>query len=268
MSTDISKVRKGLTQVTISMKQNKPVVAVMAALDGVNLLISTPLMKSERVEISQLIDNALSQISVDPLVRELFPLQLSLVPEQERELANNLRDLITALTENVQQEAHKALSEKEAKKKATFDRAVLELETNTTKALATFSTLSREYPKEAILWGNIGEALLKAKLYEEAVHYLSEALDLKPDMLAFYNIIGIALRKLEQFSTAETYFLRASKYLRNDPNLYFNIGRLYIDWQKWNKARSAALAALKLNPDFEEAKKLLSFAEKHIAKKD
>ncbi len=268
MSADITKARKALTQVSSNIKQGKPVVAVTAALDGVNLLLSTPLMKAERSEFVKLIEDALMHISGDKLVRSLFPLQLSLVPEQERALVANLRDLQNALTEHVQEEAQKALKERDERKKATLARGIAELQEDKSKGVATFSILSREFPKDAQLWGDMGEALLKAQLYEEAVRYLSEALDLKPDMLPFYNVIGMALRKLERYEVAETYYLRASQYLRHDPNLYFNIGRLYIDWKKWSKARSAALAALKLNPDFEEAKKLLLYVEKFLAKKD
>ncbi len=268
MSADITKVRKALTQVSSNIKQGKPVVAVLAAQDGINLLLGTPLMKAERLEFVALIENSLAHISNDPLVRSLFPLQLSYIPEQERELLANLRDLHNALTEHVQQEAQRAFEEREERKRTNFARAVELLDENPTKAQAAFASLAREFPRDAQLLGDIGEALLKAKLYEEAIRYLTEALDLKPDMLPFYNVIGMALRKLEQYSVAETYYLRASKYLRHDPNLYFNIGRLYVDWQKWTKARSAALAALKLDPNFEEAKKLLQYAEKFLTPKE
>ncbi len=266
MAADISKVRKALSQASISVKQGKAVGAVQAVQDSINLLLSTPLMKSERTEFEQLINSALAAISGDALVRSLFPLQLQHIAGQERELLDNLRELMAALSEHVREEAERALREREEKKRANFLRGVEELATEQAKGQATFASLAREFPRDAQLFGEMGEALLKAKLYEEAVRYLTEALDQKPDMLPFYNIIGMALRKLEQYEVAETYYLRASQYLRHDPNLYFNIGRLYVDWKKWSKARSAAMAALKLNPDFKEAQKLLQYAESFIAK--
>ncbi len=268
MSADISKVRKALGQASMSVKQGKAVGAVQAVQDSMNLLLSTPLMKSERTEFVQLIDNALVAISGDALVRSLFPLQLRYVAGQERELQDNLRDLMEALSENVREEAQKALREREEKKLADFARGVEELTTDQAKGRATFASLAREFPRDAQLLGDIGEAMLKAQLYEDAVRYLTEALDQKPDMLPFYNVIGMALRKLEQYEVAETYYLRASQYLRHDPNLYFNIGRLYVDWKKWSKARSAAMAALKLNPEFKEAQKLLQYAESFLAPKE
>ncbi len=268
MAADISKVRKALGQVSISVKQGKAVGAVQAVQDGINLLLSTPLMKAERTEFVQLIDSALAAISGDPLVKNLFPLQLSYTAGQERELLGNLRELMEVLSENVREEAERALREREEKKRADFERGVEELASNTQKGQATFATLAREFPRDAQLLGDMGEALLKVQLYEEAVRFLTDALDQKPDMLPFYNVIGMALRKLERFEIAETYYLRASQYLRHDPNLYFNIGRLYVDWKKWNKARSAAMAALKLNPEFREAQKLLQYAESFLESKD
>jgi tetratricopeptide (TPR) repeat protein len=115
-----------------------------------------------------------------------------------------------------------------------------------------------------MLRGEMGQVLLEAKRYAEAVEYLKNALDMSPELLPLYNLIGIALRKLDRFEVAEQYYLRASEYMRMDPNLYFNIGRLYIDWKKWAKAVKAAQAALRLKPDFMEAQKLLAYAEEKL----
>ena len=40
------------------------------------------------------------------------------------------------------------------------------------------------------------------------------------------------------------------------------MGRLYVDWKKWDKAVKAAQGALQLDPDFAEARKLMAYAEK------
>ncbi|MBA4358914.1 MAG: hypothetical protein C0405_14435, partial [Desulfovibrio sp.] len=49
-----------------------------------------------------------------------------------------------------------------------------------------------------------------------------------------------------------------------DEYLYFNLGRLYFDWQRWDKTAEAAARAVGLNPDFQEAKKLLAYAQKKL----
>ncbi len=265
MSAEITKARQDLSQALSYVKQGKVVAAVQGIQNALNLLINTPLMKSERTEFEELIHNALFAIHVDKVIKELFPKPLDFTLGQERELLENMKIISEGLAQHAILMAEEAKKAKEEKKRSTLARAEAELETSPTKGLATLAALKRAYPADPDLFGEIGELLLRAKMYEEAVTYLSEALDLKPDMLPHYNTIGMALRKLERFDVAETYYLRASNYLRTDPNLYFNIGRLYLDWNKLEKAKQAALVAIKLNPDFIEAQKLLKFIEKKLA---
>ena len=47
---------------------------------------------------------------------------------------------------------------------------------------------------------------------------------------------------------------------------YFNLGRLYIDWARWDKAEKASRLALRLSPGFVEARKLLNYALKKQGK--
>ncbi len=266
MSKDLPKIRKGLAQASSYVKQGKAVAAVQAVQDALQAM-NASLLKAERTELTDLIQNALQYISSDSLVRSLFPLQLKYTPGEEALLNDNLKDLYASLSEHTLQEAEAAQRAREEAKRARFAKAVTELGENPTKAMASFKSLARDFPQDAQLMGDMGEALLNAGFYEEAVTYLSEALDMKPDMLPFYNVIGIALRKLERYTLAETYYLRASQYLRMDPNLYFNIGRLYVDWGKWEKAQTAARVALKLAPEFEQAQKLLVYAENKLKEK-
>ena len=108
---------------------------------------------------------------------------------------------------------------------------------------------------------------LQYRAYEDAIGYLETALKLKPELVYLYNSIGIALRKTGDFPTAEKYYLRAANYLGRDPNLFFNLGRLYLDWERWDKAVLAASGALKIRPDFVEAQKLKEYAENRLGKK-
>lgn len=64
-------------------------------------------------------------------------------------------------------------------------------------------------------------------------------------------------------SVAPNQLAGAIKVYANDySNLYFNLGRLYIDWKRYDKAEKAAKIALNLNPEFIEAQKMLAFAKR------
>ena len=100
---------------------------------------------------------------------------------------------------------------------------------------------SREYPPE----------------YSPCLLYTSGSIQV-------YNRIGIALRKLGRFEAAERYYRKAIEWKDDDPNIFFNLGRLYVEWKQWRKAVKAAKIVLRLNPDFEPAQKLQAFAEKKL----
>lgn len=264
MSAELTKARQQLAQVRAYLKQNKPVPAVQALQSALLAFLKNQLMKAEREEFERLFGDALAYINNDTAIRAAYPIQIDYAPGQERALYDLATDMLSELGKGELEEAQEQMRLKQQKKKEWFERGVAELATSPQKGKATLVALLREFPDDPMLRGDVGEALLRAQMYEEAVTHLSEALDQRPDILPLYNSIGIALRKLGRFPIAESYYLRASQYLRHDPNLYFNIGRLYVDWKKWKKAVQAAETALKLNPDFVEAQKLLRYAENQL----
>lgn len=268
MSAELTKARQQLNNVRALLKQEAYVAAAQAIYFSLGVFLKSPLIKAEREEFELLIDNAIDYFKRNDEVSKKYCLALVYVPGKEKELYYTMRDMVGVLGELATEEAQEIQRLREVKKKEWFARGVAELNAgNLSKGQATLTSLLREFKQDSELKGSVGEALLNVALYAQAIEYLSEAIDEKPERLPLYNLIGIALRRLKEFKTAETYYLRASAYLRNDPNLYFNIGRLYLDWEKWPKAAKAAEVALKLEPDFIEAQKLLNYVNKKIAEK-
>ena len=262
MSDELANARRQLGQISSLAKQDKAMPAAQALQSALGIVLRQPLMKAERMEFSEMIANAVVAIANMPRVRKHYALALTYEPGQGKALYEQLVGLQEVLQQAEMEDAQARMREVEERKRNALNKAADELARGQVVAgKATLAMLVREYPVDFILRGRAGEILLKAGLYEEAVEYLTAAIDGQPDMLFLYSAAGIALRKLGKFDIAESYFLRGSQYLRNEPNLYFNIGRLYIDWQKWDKAIMAAKAALQLKPDFEEARKMLDYAE-------
>ena len=127
-----------------------------------------------------------------------------------------------------------------------------------------FGAISGEFADDSQLQSEIGEKFLSEGLYEDAAEYFTDAVTIDPNALHVYNRLGIALRKLERFDVAEDYFMKALPLAPNDPNLMFNVGRLYLDWGKWAKAVEYGEKAHALRPDFAEAMKLANFARKKL----
>lgn len=262
MSAELTKARQQLSQVRTLLRQEKLLPAVQGVQSALLTLLKGQLIKTERQEFEQLLQDAVAYLANDAQLRKIYPLQLSYAPGQEREFSETLKDLLTSLNELVAEDAQEQLRLREERKRELLAQGKTALEgQETERGLQCFAELGRDFPDDPALRGDMGKILLETGHYEEAVDYLKNALDANPDLLPLYNLIAIALRKLDRFASAEQYYLRASEYMRMDPSLYFNIGRLYIDWQKWEKAAKAAQAALRLKPDFVEAQKMLAYAE-------
>ena len=265
MSAELTKARQQLSQVRTLLRQGKTLPAVQGTQSALLTLLKGQLIKTERQEFEQLLQEAMSYLAHDATVRKIYPLQLSYSPGRERECNTTLKDLIGALHDLVAEEAQEQLRLREERKRALLAQGKAELDAGASaKGLQTFAVLEQDFSDDPMLRGEIGKFLLEASQYEAAVEYLKHALEIAPDLLPLYNLIAIALRKLDRFESAEQYYLRATEYMRMEPTLYFNIGRLYVDWKKWEKAIKAAHAALRLKPDFMEAQKLLAYAEQHL----
>lgn len=267
MSSELTKARSQINKVGTYLKQAKTLPAVSALYEALVAVMRTPLIKSEKEEFSRLITDAVLHLSGDRNLRKVYPLIIDYTPGNEKELADTLVHLLTELQATVVEEAKDIIADKEQRiEQGLIDGKLLIDEKRFDEARQLLEKLAREFPRDADLRARIAELFIGGELFEEAFTYLDEAIELSPDQIRHYNRIGIVLRKLHKFELAEKYFMRAVDYAKSDPNLYFNLGRVYLDWQRWDKAERASRLALRLSPSFVEAQKLLNFALKKQGK--
>ena len=265
MSTELSKARQQMGQIRTLLRQDKTQPAVQAAYNTLVTILKTPLMKSEREEFERMMDEAIFSISHDAEVKRLSPTPLAYTPGEERQLLEPLRALLEAFDSTILDAAKEAKRLQEERKRKMLEEGEKHAQAEALdKARELFNRAAREYRDDPVYIGEIGELCIKYGLYEEAIVYLEEALSQNPALAYLYNKIGMVLRKTQRFQIAERYYLKASEYLGKDPNLFFNLGRVYVDWGKWRKAVLAAGGALKLDPDFAEARKLQEYAQKKL----
>ena len=265
MSQQLTKARSQINQVKSLLKQDKFFPAANALYEAVSIVLRNPLMKQEREEFERLIEDAVYSLDGNSEFRKQIPLKLEYKPGNEKELLMVLQECLNSLQNDAVAEAKVKLEELEKKKQASLHKGQLQLDNNEFEdARDTFRSLVEEFSDDPDLKADIGDRFLKAGLYEDAFAYISEALKDKPESLYLYNRIAISLRKLHKYETAEQYYMKALEHIKADPNLFFNIGRLYVDWQKWDKVVEWAQKAVDLSPEFEEAQKMLRFAHKKL----
>ena len=265
MSTELIKARQLIGQVRSNLKQGKIIPAAQGLHSAINIILRTSLLLNEKEEFDKLLLDATMTLANDPLVRQKFPLAIQYKPGEERQLLEVLHALMDALQEETVRAAEDFLQKTQERKQKQLDQARENLKAgNLDAAKRTFQSLRNEFSNDPELMRTIGEALFDAQFFEEACEYLAKALELNPGSIQVYNRIGIALRKLGRFKAAEQYYRKAIDWKDDDPNIFFNLGRLYVEWKQWRKALKAAKIVLRLNPDFEPAQKLQAFVEKKL----
>ena len=74
----------------------------------------------------------------------------------------------------------------------------------------------------------LGEMYLKAALYQDAVTYLQQILDVDPDNLDALLTIGVAEYQSNQYEAAENHWLHATELALDVAEPWYNLGLLYM----------------------------------------
>lgn len=86
---------------------------------------------------------------------------------------------------------------------------------------------------------------------------LNEILESGTPSLNVFNTLGVLFRKKGDPEEALKHYKKALKVHPDEPYIYYNIGRLYLDMKKMEKAKSFFSMALEQDPEFEEAKQVI-----------
>ncbi|MEF2229735.1 MAG: tetratricopeptide repeat protein [Pseudodesulfovibrio sp.] len=265
MSNQLINARKKLNSITTLLKQGKYMPAVQAVHDGLILYMKNPVMKGERKEFEDILEKATMALNSDAKLRKIYPLVISYEPGQERALLEAMRELLQELQNVMSDGAKDQMQAILTQKKQTLEKGQQHLDNQEwDQAKHTFDQLIKEFGGDADLKADIADRYLNAGRYQEAFHMLDDALQDDPNAIHLYNRIGMVLRKMKDYDTAEKYYLKALTLTDGDEYLHYNLGRLYFDWRKWNKMAHSAQNAVNINPAFAEAVKMLKFAQKKL----
>jgi tetratricopeptide (TPR) repeat protein len=237
--------------------------AATSVRDGARIFGRVTMIKNEQEEMTTLLKSAADLMRYNGRVAKIFPMTIDYAPGKESDLVELMNQLIEALQESATEEArqkHKQYQlEQLAKGSKELQAGLLE------EGKSTLDRLADNYSNEGVLVTEIGEAFMDAGLLDDALRHLVLAVKLLPNSAQALNRLGIALRRLKRYDEAEQHFDRAVLIETADPNLFFNFGRLYFDWKKWDKAVEYAQKALALAPDFVEPAKLIAYIERKRA---
>ncbi len=90
-----------------------------------------------------------------------------------------------------------------------------------------------------------------------AEEVLNEILESGTDSLNVFNTLGVLYRKKGDTQMALNQYKKALKVHPDEPYIYYNIGRLYLDLKDDATAKQYFADALLKDPDFDEAKQVI-----------
>lgn len=91
----------------------------------------------------------------------------------------------------------------------------------------------------------------------QAEDILNEILSLGSDSMNVFNSLGVIYRRRGDHKTALTHYTKALRVHPDEPNIYYNIGRIYLDMKNTDKAREQFQKALEIDSSFKEAKQVI-----------
>ncbi len=108
-------------------------------------------------------------------------------------------------------------------------------------------------PKKARPHYNLGIALIKMGLVEEAIDHYLQALRIKPDFAKAHNNLGIALNKQDRMEEAVYHYLQALRIKSDFAQAHSNLGVVLDKQDRTEEAIDHYLQALQIKPDYAQA---------------
>ena len=90
-----------------------------------------------------------------------------------------------------------------------------------------------------------------------AEEILNEILESGMNSLNVFNSLGVLYRKKGDSNAALTQYKKALKVHPDEPYIYYNIGRLYLDMKETKEEKHSFQQALEKDPGFKEAKQVI-----------
>ncbi|MBF0301669.1 MAG: tetratricopeptide repeat protein [Desulfamplus sp.] len=90
-----------------------------------------------------------------------------------------------------------------------------------------------------------------------AEEILNEILQLGSESLNVFNSLGVIYRKRGDHQTALTHYKKALKIHPDEPNIYYNMGRIHLDMKDTDKAREFFQKAVEVDSSFKEARQVI-----------
>lgn len=124
--------------------------------------------------------------------------------------------------------------------------------------------LISQYPFIEEYYSVASEQLLNAKLYDEAIEFLTKGDNLFPN--AFYaKWLGIIMLSKNEVDKAILYLTKSLNYKNDDAQVHYNLAGAYLNKGMLNEALNSIKNCLRVNPKYPQAESLKMQLERKLA---
>jgi len=183
---------------------------------------------------------------------------ISFVPGKEDLIIERLGLIKKGLVKIEEAQENKVKEKREARKKHLFGtgRDLFESK-NYPKGRSFLRKAAEDYPEDAQMLMDIARLFMKHDFPADAYEILAQTIELHPTLAAAYSMGTKALLAEERYEEAEKLYLAAMKQFGKHPNTLLNMSRMYLLWNKKDKAFERAKEALDADPSLEEAREIV-----------
>lgn len=244
--------------------RNEPVRALEALISAINTFEAAQILGRARAgvefSIQECVDGCNNHKEIRGLIRKLAnsdTAAIAYAPGEEAKLVTVLGLIRKALTEAENAGQQAAEEEARIRKDAQFAAARQAIQDGETpKGRALLRRLGEEYGAEPGALVAIGSILVEANFPHDAVPYLEQAVADFPRESQAYAMLAACYLDLRELEKAEKLYLAAVKEFGAHPKTLTNLGKLYIQWNKKDKAFEVLRQAVRLDPDNAEIAEL------------
>ncbi len=133
------------------------------------------------------------------------------------------------------------------------------------EALTYLHMASDEAPGSAEVRYELGSLYRKVEQYERAIEHLEEAILLRSDFVDAYNQLGITYHDQNKYVEALTVFRATTQLEPANSYHFYNLGTTQKILRNYASARDSFRTALKLKPDYSEARTQLDLLDKALS---
>ena len=256
---------KKMARAKALLKRDDTVRALESMLAGLDEFDPQQIPAKARYEVEALITECVAELNRQPVVHSFIETLarskhafIPYAPGQEKKLQGVLSILHKALHESAANTQKCEIAERAQRKAALQQKGLDALKAgDLPRGKASLRILAEEFGQEPGLLVQIAEWLLEYKIYFEATELLEQSMESFPKEAKAYCLAAQSYRAMRELEKAEAVYLKAINRFGRHPRTLLNLAKLYVEWNKKDKAFDAANDAWKKDNTLTEAKEIV-----------